>query len=346
MFVDHAIALLAWYDRHRRSLPWRAAPGEPVDPYAVWLSETMLQQTTVPAVRPRFEAFRARWPDFAALAAADDAEVMSAWAGLGYYARARNMLRCAHGVGDEHGGELPSDEAALQRLPGIGVYTAAAVAAIAFERRAVVVDANVERSVARLFAIDAPLPGGREEIHAATARITPEKRPGDFAQAMMDLGATVCTPRAPACVLCPLAEGCAARASGLPERFPVKPTKRARPQRFGTVFWLERQGHVLLVRRPARGLLGGMRALPTGPWSEAPPDIAGAPAEVDWSLADTRVSHLFTHFALTLSLAKGEAEGDVAVEGEWWPVDRVDAAGLPTVFAKAARAIVKELIDA
>lgn len=328
--------LLAWYDRHRRDLPWRAKPGEVPDAYRVWLSEVMLQQTTVAAVTPRFEAWVARWPDFASLAGADEADVMAAWAGLGYYARARNLVKAARAVVAEHGGAFPRTEAGLRTLPGLGAYTAAAVAAIAFGERAVVVDANVERVVARLFAIATPLPAARPAIRAAAETITPDARAGDFAQGMMDLGSGVCTVRAPKCLLCPLRETCDAFASGAPERLPVKAAKKAKPQRHGTIFWLEREGCVLLVRRPDKGLLGGMRALPTGPWVEVPPGLAEAPAEADWTVLNSRVAHGFTHFDLELALARGMAEVEPSVAGEWWPIDAIGTAGLPTVFAKAA----------
>lgn len=330
--------LLAWYDRHRRVLPWRALPGEMADPYRVWLSEVMLQQTTVAAVRPRFEAWVARWPDFASLAAADEAEVMAAWAGLGYYARARNLVAAAKVVVAEHGGMFPADEAVLRTLPGLGAYTAAAVAAIAFGRRAVVVDANVERVVARLFAISAPLPGARTAIRAAADRITPDGRAGDFAQAMMDLGSGICTPRKPSCLLCPLSAACRAYREGVAERLPVKAAKKARPQRYGTIFWLQDGDRVLLVRRPGKGLLGGMRALPTGPWTDTRPALAEAPAAVDWRLRNTTVSHGFTHFDIELALAVGEGQAH-HTDGEWWPIADLDRAGLPTLFAKAAAAV-------
>ena len=332
-----AARLLDWYDAHRRVLPWRAAPGEPPDPYRVWLSEVMLQQTTVATVRPRFVAWIARWPTLAALAAADDADVMAAWAGLGYYARARNLLLTARAVVAEHGGVLPGDEAVLRTLPGLGAYTAAAVAAIAFERRAVVVDTNVERVVARLFALATPLPAGRPAIRAAADAITPDARAGDFAQAMMDLGATVCTPRDPRCLLCPLRAECAGFASGTPDAFPARKAKRERPHRHGTIFWLTNGDTVLLVRRPDSGLLGGMRALPTGPWQDAPPGLAGAPAPADWRLTGGVVSHRFTHFTLDLALAAATSPAHGApADGEWWPIADIAAAGLPTLFAKAA----------
>jgi A/G-specific adenine glycosylase len=332
--------LLDWYDRHRRDLPWRATPGEVPDPYRVWLSEVMLQQTTVATVRPRFENWVARWPTFDALAAADEADVMGQWAGLGYYARARNLLAAARVIAAEHGGRLPDSEAALRALPGFGDYTAAAVAAIAFGRRAVVVDANVERVVARLFAVS-----GKPAVRQKTDTITPDARAGDFAQAMMDLGSAICRPKRPQCLLCPLADDCIARAMGTPEAFPIRKAKAARPHRFGTLFWLQRGDDVLLMRRPDKGLLGGMRALPTGPWAEAPPGLEGAPVEADWRLWNQGVSHGFTHFTLDLALAVADDHQSAvngerhhgAENGEWWPVDRLDEAGLPTVFLKAAR---------
>ncbi|MDF2604691.1 MAG: A/G-specific adenine glycosylase [Sphingomonas sp.] len=335
--------LLDWYDRHRRTLPWRAAPGERPDPYRVWLSEVMLQQTTVATVRPRFEAWVARWPDAASLAAADEAEVMAAWAGLGYYARARNLVRAARAIATDHGGALPDTEEALRALPGLGDYTAAAVAAIAFGRRAVVIDANVERVVARLFRA-----AGKPAVRAAAETVTPDRRAGDFAQAMMDLGSAICTPKRPKCLLCPLAADCAAHAAGEEEAYPVKPAKKPRPARFGTIFWLEREQadgprEVLLVRRPAKGLLGGMRALPTGPWEDSQPGLSGAPVAADWLMLNQSVAHGFTHFTLELALAVARLDAHSAsADGEWWPVDELAGAGLPTVFAKAAAAIGRE----
>jgi A/G-specific adenine glycosylase len=330
--VDLSRQLLRWYDRGRRALPWRAEPGESADPYRVWLSEVMLQQTTVAAVRPYFEAFTARWPTVQALAAASDAEVMAAWAGLGYYARARNMLACARKVAAEHGGRFPDSEVTLRTLPGIGRYTAAAIAAIAFGRRAVVVDGNVERVASRLFAVETPLPAARPELYELVDRITPDHRAGDFGQAMMDLGATICTPRAPRCLLCPVSRNCAAVATGRPELYPKKAAKRERPRRHGFAYWLEQDGHVLLVRRPGKGLLGGMLGLPTGPWGESA--VPAAPAEIGWTPAGL-VEHGFTHFSLTLHLLRGRAS-DRSAEGLWWPVDRIGEAGLPTLFARAA----------
>jgi A/G-specific adenine glycosylase len=322
--VDPSNALLLWYAVDKRALPWRGGGGERADPYRVWLSEIMLQQTTVAAVRPYFAAFTERWPTVEALAAAADGEVMSAWAGLGYYARARNLLACARRVSAEHDGRFPETEAELAKLPGIGRYTAAAIAAIAFGKRAVVVDGNVERVVARLHAVEEPLPAARATLYALADALTPAGPSGDFAQAMMDLGATVCTPRSPSCGRCALAGWCAARAMGEPERFPRKAPKKPRPSRTGTAWWLEHDGDVLLVKRPARGLLGGMLALPD----------AAAPADAAWEDAGS-VDHVFTHFALEMRLMCATADVRGA-DGIWWPVDRLGEAGLPTLFAKLA----------
>jgi len=338
--------LLAHYDRHARDLPWRVGPaargqGVRPDPYHVWLSEIMLQQTTVAAVRGYFATFTARWPDIAALAAAPEAEVLAAWAGLGYYARARNLVRCARMVAGDLGGRFPDTEDALRTLPGIGAYSAAAIAAIAFDQPAVVVDANVERVVARLFGCDVPLPGAKPRIRELTARITPDARPGDFAQAMMDLGATICTPRAPRCMLCPLAAHCTAQAAGDPERLPVKAPRRARPVRRGTIWWIVRDDRVWLEQRPARGLLGGMRAPPDDGWSARRDGDGQPPLDGPWQLLETEIEHGFTHFSLQLRLAlyRGDNCDMVARPGSWWPLADLDAAGLPTVFAKAARAL-------
>jgi len=339
--------LLAWYDVQARRLPWRSPPGTPPpDPYRVWLSEVMLQQTTVAAVTPYFARFTTRWPTVAALAAAEDAELMSAWAGLGYYARARNLLACARAVAAL--GAFPDDEAGLRALPGIGAYTAAAVAAIAFDRPATVVDGNVERVVARLFAVDAALPAAKPQLRALAETLTPQRRPGDFAQAMMDLGATICSPRNPSCLVCPLSAHCAGQASGDPAGFPRKTAKKARPQRHGTIFWIARGDDVLLVRRPPKGLLGGMRALPTGPWSATAPGLEQAPAALDWVMLESHADHVFTHFALDLAIAAARVEKHctLQLDGEWWPRDRLDAAGLPTVFMKAARVAREEYGDA
>lgn len=329
--------LLAWYDGHARRLPWRARPGEAAaDPYRVWLSEVMLQQTTTAAVAPYFARFTDRWPTVEALAAAPEEKVMAAWAGLGYYSRARNLVAAARAVAARGG--FPDTEPGLRALPGVGDYTAAAVAAIAFGRRAVVIDANVERVVARLFAIDEPLPGARKTIRAAADAVTPQHRAGDFAQGLMDLGATICTARDAKCLLCPLTAPCKARAEGDPVRLPVKAAKKAKPQRTGTAFWIERDGNVWLVRRAGRGMLGGMRALPDDGWSARGDGSGAAPLSGAWIGAGV-VRHGFTHFDLELGVAAYAGEAFPDGEGEWWPVDALDDAGLPTLFAKAARLV-------
>ncbi|CAN7388563.1 A/G-specific adenine glycosylase [Brevundimonas sp. LjRoot202] len=323
-------ALLDWYDVHRRTLAWRAGPGDGrPDPYRVWLSEVMLQQTTTPHATPYFLAFTARWPTVSDLAAAGDAEVMAAWAGLGYYARARNLLACARAVAGQHGGVFPDTEAGLLALPGVGAYTAAAVAAIAFGRPANVVDGNVERVMARLFAVETPLPGAKPEHKRLAGALVGEDRPGDWAQALMDLGATVCRPGRPLCERCPLTSWCAGFQSGQPERFPLKAKKAERPRRHG-VAWVLRDadGHVALVQRPGKGLLGGMLGLPTSDWAATPAEAA-PPAPATWRDAGA-VEHVFTHFALTLEVRAGEGVGPFV----WTPVEEA-LASLPTVFRKA-----------
>lgn len=337
---DIAGDLLRWYDSNARVLPWRAPPGKGrQDPYKVWLSEVMLQQTTVAAVIPYYQKFTERWPDVAALAAADDAELMAAWAGLGYYARARNLLACARAVAAEHGGRFPESETGLRALPGVGAYTAAAIAAIAFDQRAVVIDANVERVIARLIAVQTPLPAAKREIGQACERITPHHRPGDFAQAMMDLGATICTPRKPACLACPLRSVCEGLAQGIAESLPVKPAKTVKPQRSGTAYWIEQEGKVWLIKRPGKGMLAGMRALPDDGWAARIDGDSRPPVKAEWRLLDEPVAHIFTHFALSLSVAvtASPVQLEALPEGEWWPVKSLDSAGLPTLFLKAAR---------
>lgn len=337
-------ALLDWYDAQARRLPWRVPPagrgrGARPDPYRVWLSEVMLQQTTVPHATPYFLEFLRRWPTVEALAAAADAEVMAAWAGLGYYARARNLLACARAVAGERGGVFPDDEAGLAALPGVGAYTAAAVAAIAFDRPANVVDGNVERVMARLFAVEAPLPAAKPALKALAGGLVAAERPGDWAQALMDLGAVVCRPKAPACDRCPLAGPCAARAGGAPEAYPRRTAKAERPRRHGAAYLALRGGAVGLVRRPPRGLLGGMLALPTGDWRAEPwsPDEvrAAAPAAGAWRQVG-EIEHVFTHFALTLQIWRAEAGAEAGADLIWTPQDQLSA--LPSVFLKAARA--------
>ena len=322
--------MLAWYDANARSLPWRAPPGaaERTDPYRVWLSEVMLQQTTVPHATPYFERFTERWPSVSDLAAVEDGELMAAWAGLGYYARARNLLACARAVADQHGGVFPDTEAGLLALPGVGAYTAAAVAAIAFDRPANVVDGNVERVVARLFAVETPVPAARPELKRLAGLLVQDDRPGDWAQALMDLGSSVCRPKSPLCLTCPISQFCAGRAMGKPERYPVKAPKAARPHRHGFA-WVLRDGagRVGLVRRPGKGLLGGMLGLPTSDWSDAP--VEAPPVEADWTDAGA-IDHVFTHFSLTLSVRTATGAGDFI-----WMSEEEALRSLPTVFAKA-----------
>ena len=334
--------LLDWYDANARVLPWRVGPaaragGERPDPYRVWLSEVMLQQTTVLHATAYFLKFTARWPTVGALAAAEDGEVMAAWAGLGYYARARNLLACARAVTNEHGGVFPEGEEALRSLPGVGAYTAAAIAAIAFDRPANVVDGNVERVVARLHAVEAPLPAAKPELVRLAGVLAKGARPGDWAQALMDLGSLVCRPKAPLCDRCPLAGDCAAFAGGAPETYPRRAKKTDRPRRYGAVFVLVSGGKVALVRRPPRGLLGGMLALPTTAWSAAISEtdaLEQAPAAADWRHVG-EIEHTFTHFALTLQVYR--AAVDTRAEGlVWLPVERA-LADMPSVFTKALR---------
>lgn len=340
-------SLLSWYDAHARDLPWRTGPatgrgGARSDPYRVWLSEVMLQQTTVPHAAPYFLKFTARWPTVSDLAAAADDEVMAAWAGLGYYARARNLLACARAVAGDHGGVFPDTEAGLRALPGLGPYTAAAVAAIAFDEATNVVDGNVERVMARLFAVETPLPAAKPELTALAAALVRDERPGDWAQALMDLGATVCRPRSPLCDRCPLTGACAGLAGGAPETYPRKSAKAARPRRHGVAYILTRRDEVALLRRPPKGLLGGMLGLPTSDWRDAPwsePEaLAAAPVQADWRGAG-EVEHVFTHFSLTLRLLRAEGEADHVI---WTP--RGDLEALPSVFLKAARAGLSNLL--
>ena len=321
-------SLLNWYDRAGRDLPWRVRTGRP-EPYRVWLSEVMLQQTTVAAVGPYFAKFVARWPDVAALAAARREDVLEAWAGLGYYSRARNLHAAAQALASQG---FPHDEAGWRKAPGVGAYTAAAIAAIALGEPTNVVDGNVERVIARLRALRTPLPDAKRQLRALAGELVTPDRPGDWAQALMDLGATICTPRAPKCLLCPWRNACAAFATGAPENYPQRAAKAARPQRYGVAFRVEREDAIWLVRRPDKGLLGGMAGLPTTEWrakawarNEA---LRHAPAKAKWKRIGA-VRHVFTHFALTLDVYQSEAEP----KGEgWWG----DASALPTVFKKAA----------
>jgi A/G-specific adenine glycosylase len=321
--ANAAKRLIQHYVDNFRRLPWRSPPGAPApDPYRVWLSEIMLQQTTVATVAPRFERFVERWPTIEALAGASDEEVLSEWAGLGYYARARNLIASAREVARR--GAFPKTAAELRQLPGIGAYTAAAIAAIAFGERVAAVDTNVERVVARLHGLKAPR---RPDIERLALELMGAESPGDFTQAMMDLGAAICRPANPRCGECPLEAACLARSSGDPQGYPERRRRPVRPHKHGLALWIERDGHVWLVRRPAKGLLGGMAALPGGDWS-----TALKPAR---PLATVR--HVFTHFSLDLAI---EARSEPVGEGWWQPIARLGDAGLPTLYRRAAEAVL------
>jgi A/G-specific adenine glycosylase len=348
--MTHADRLLAWYDRHRRTLPWRAAPGERTAPYRVWLSEIMLQQTTVATVGEYFRRFVERWPTVEALAAAPLDDVLSAWAGLGYYARARNLHACAQAVSDRHDGRFPEDEASLLALPGIGRYTAAAIQAIAFDRPASAVDGNVERVIARLYAIETPLPDAKPDIQVRAARLVPQQRAGDYAQAMMDLGATVCIPRTPRCVICPLMQNCKGRKLGIAEELPRRAPKAEKPTRRGLAFVLLRKdGAVLLRKRPTKGLLGGMDEVPSSAWREGPfvesSAMTEAPVPARWTVMTGLVRHTFTHFHLELTVARAIATtgrlAGLAPGTSWCELDKLDERALPTVMRKVIEHAVK-----
>ena len=341
--VNHrATLLLQWYDRHRRRLPWRALPGETPDPYRVWLSEIMLQQTTVATVGPYFARFLERWPTIEALAAAKLDDVLHAWQGMGYYARARNLHACAQAVVDRFAGTFPASEVELLTLPGIGAYTAAAIAAIAFNRHAAPVDGNIERVVARLYAVMTPLPDAKPELRQLAAALVPRDRPGDFAQAAMDLGATICTPQKPKCVLCPWRAECRARIDGIAEELPARRAKRAKPLRRGVAFWAVRgDGAVLLRRRPAKGLLGGMMEVPSSDWVSGALDRVAAekaaPVSARWSALPGVVRHSFTHFDLELVVLAGKtraAKGATDSGGVWVQPAALGTQALPTVMKK------------
>jgi A/G-specific adenine glycosylase len=339
-------ALLAWYEAERRDLPWRYGPRKKADPYRVWLSEIMLQQTTVKAVVPFFMRFVERWPTVEVLASAPQEEVLQLWAGLGYYSRARNLKACADAVVRDFAGVFPREETRLLELPGIGPYTAAAIAAIAFGEKATPVDGNVERVVSRLFAVRQPLPAAKTEIRRLAATLTPARRAGDFAQAMMDLGAEICTPKRPSCLVCPLQQDCAANAHGLAEVLPVKAQKSARPSRYGIAFLVQREdGAVLLRQRPEAGLLGGMLEVPSTPWIEALPAkkeaLRSAPVTTSWSPVPGAVVHVFTHFRLELvvyrALVPVDASFTLWAEQErcrWVKRRDLHAQALPSVMKK------------
>ena len=348
-------ALLDWYDRERRDLPWRAPAGQSPDPYAVWLSEVMLQQTTVAAVIPYYERFLARWPTVGALAAAKLDEVLSLWAGLGYYSRARNLHACARRVVERHAGQFPVTEGELRALPGIGPYTAAAVAAIAFGAQTMPVDGNIERVVARLFAVKKPLPGAREELHRLAGTLTPSERAGDFAQALMDLGARLCTPKRPSCLMCPLQRDCMAHAQGIERALPVRAAKPERPVRVGLAFVaLREDAHVLLRRRPEAGLLGGMLEVPSSDWADTLPEVKealrAAPVRGEWWAVPGIVAHTFTHFRLEAIVYRTIVSADASLtfwadpqRCRWVARRDLDRAALPGVMRKIIAHGLREL---
>ena len=341
-------ALLDWYDTHRRDLPWRYDPGQVADPYRVWLSEIMLQQTTVATVIPYFEKFTSKWPSVRALAEAPLDDVLLAWAGLGYYARARNLHKCAKAVADQFGGSFPPDAAALKTLPGIGPYTAAAIASIAFGQKATPVDGNIERVMARLHMVTTPLPDAKPELVQFAEYHTPESRCGDYAQALMDLGATICTPRNPDCVICPCAHLCTAFEDGAPEAVPKKKPKPEKPIRRGAIYWLEwPKGQVLIRQRPEKGLLGGMWEIPSSDWTadrKRAPTVrdaidSDAPTGLEWTRLPKTVRHTFTHFHLELEVFVGIGRGRGKPKGQWVRTTELDGYALPTVMNKVVRLV-------
>jgi len=338
-----AARLLAWYDKHRRVLPWRAPKGKRADPYRVWLSEVMLQQTTVAAVGSYYREFIRRWPDVGALAAAPLDDVLAAWAGLGYYARARNLHKCARVVTGELGGVFPDAAEELRKLPGIGAYTAGAIAAIAFDRCEAAMDANAERAIARVFGIEEPLPKSKSAMRETLQSLVPAKRAGDFAQALMDLGAMICTPKQPSCNNCPWMDACVARAKGVQDVLPLKREKPARPLKRGAAFVArDMDGAVLLMKRPEKGLLGGMLQPPLGPWTAGFPStreaLLQAPFKADWKKRAGVVRHGFTHFELEIEVwvAEVTSQRSPAVNegGKWIAADQLNDVALPTVMRK------------
>ncbi len=347
---DFRRRILKWYDAHRRVLPWRALPGQVADPYHVWMSEIMLQQTTVPAVAPYFQKFISRWPHVRDLAAARDEDVLQYWAGLGYYARARNLIKCARYVANDLKGVFPRDMEGLLLLPGVGRYTAAAIRSIAFQMPSTVVDGNVERVMARVFAVTDPLPASKPKLYDLAHMLSDnqQERPGDYAQALMDLGSGICTPKSPKCMLCPVSTMCAAYNQGIQNELPAKAEKTERPFRYGHAYIFQNsKGQILLERRPDKGLFGSMYGFPTSEWVKAPsrkklPDIT-SPDRL--KLVDTgqHVKHVLTHFELRLDLWRGTAKNDIikmlGIQGVWMDKDELDAAGLPTLFKKIRKLI-------
>ena len=344
--AETAATLLDWYDRERRDLPWRARRGRKPDAYRVWLSEIMLQQTTVKAVIPYYESFLVRWPTVETLAAATLDDVLAAWAGLGYYSRARNLHKCAQIVCEELAGRFPDTEEGLRELPGIGPYTAAAIAAIAFGAATMPVDGNIERVVARLFAVKTPLPAAKPVIKRLARALTPAKRAGDFAQALMDLGASVCSPKRPSCLVCPLQGECAAHWQGIEAALPARAAKPERPLRFGIAFLaLREDGHVLLRRRPEAGLLGGMLEVPSTAWAETLPPVnaalSGTPVRADWWALPGVVAHTFTHFRLETLVYRAIVPAHASLtfwadpqRCQWVARRDLDRAALPSVMRK------------
>lgn len=343
--------LVKWYDAHHRILPWRISPsersqGKIADPYRIWLSEIMLQQTTVEAVKPYFNAFTKKWPTVARLAAASQDDVLRAWAGLGYYSRARNLKKCADIVSNLYNGRFPSETPDLKALPGIGDYTAAAIASIAFDRPVAVVDGNVERVITRLYAITTPLPSAKPAIRAKMQALTPSERPGDFAQAMMDLGAGICTPKRPACIICPVNDNCQALKTGEPELFPVKAPKKDKPVRLGAAFVaISSDNEIYLQSRAETGLLGGMAQVPTTAWTariDGDTRIDAAPFPADWTPTG-KITHVFTHFELRLSIYKADGIAARPGVGGWWvKVENLHQEALPTVMKKAIAAAIPD----
>jgi A/G-specific adenine glycosylase len=339
-------ALLKWRKQQGRALPWRAPLGRRPDPYSVWLSEIMLQQTTVRAVGPYYEKFLRRWPRVEDLATAPLEEVLQAWAGLGYYSRARNLHACARRIVSAHGGRLPETEDELRALPGVGAYTAAAIAAIAFGRPATVVDGNVERVVSRLFAVTTPLPAAKAELRRLAATLTPQREAGHFAEAMMDLGAAICTPKNPSCILCPITGFCAARAQGVAAALPARSPRPPKPTRRGAAFVaLREDGTVLLRRRPEKGLLARMSEAPGGEWTERAPTpsqaLAAAPLKADWRAVPGLVEHAFTHFHLELQVYRADVRLSARLRPSaspercrWTPLLRLSREALPSVMRK------------
>jgi len=342
--------VLSWYDENRRVLPWRAGPKEKPDPYCVWLSEIMLQQTTVNAVIPYFSKFIEKWPNVEALAQAEREDVMAAWAGLGYYARARNLHQCAQMIANDMGGDFPQEQKELQKLPGIGDYTSAAIASIAFNRPANVVDGNIERIMARYFLVRAPLPGSKKKLKALAGDMADgdQKRPGDYAQGLMDLGAAICTPQSPRCEICPVKAGCRAYKQGVANDLPVRKKKADKPQRLGFVYWIENdQEEVLLHQRPAKGLLGGMKGLPTTEWIERGANYNPAHPK-DFAVFDftkgQSIYHSFTHFDLELVLHRGKTQRFQPKQDYFWAKSgMLKKAGFPTVFRKAYKIFTVKL---